>query len=97
MEAAFSTALSSGTRGRSSAGGAWAGSRVVLQHQAHCAAALWARTLVPSRGGASGELLLFFLFEPCVVHVKHRACMETLTVVSASRPVPFMNDTVLSQ
>lgn len=97
MEAAFSTTSSSGTRGRSSAGGARAGSSTALRHHAHCAAALWARTLVPSQGGASGELLLCFLFAPHVVHINHRACMETLRAVSASHLVPFMNDTVLAQ
>lgn len=48
-------------------------------------------------GAVSGELLLLFLFEMSVVHVKPKPCMETLMMVSVEHLVPFMNATMLVQ
>ena len=53
--------------------------------------------MVSFKGGVSGELLLLCLSEMSVVHVKHKPCMETLTIVSVEHLLPFMNATVLVQ
>lgn len=54
-------------------------------------------TLLSFEGAVSGELLLLFLFEMSVVHVKPKPYMEILMMVSVEHLVPFMNATMLVQ
>lgn len=96
--AAFSMTLStSSTRGRSSIGGAFTGSSLAFWHRSHCVSLQGGYVGLIQTGGVSGELLLLFLFEVSVVHVKHKPGMETSTIVSVEHLVPFMNGTMLVQ